>query len=186
MLNWCQMFLIFVRIYKDFSIFLDCPPRILGGITWRPQKEPPISNSKIGFSYRSRLVVVTNTGELVNRTCCTSYRPVIPITAVWTGSGKQKPKRVYELDTLQTSARPIGMSLCTLSTTVWTSGGVDFLSEVAHLGARWKKKSLRLSHAKACCKARPKPMRVQLPPCKGGVGVGGFLNLREEFIFFLS
>ena len=31
----------------DFSIFLDCPPSILGGFIWRLQKEPPISNSKI-------------------------------------------------------------------------------------------------------------------------------------------
>ena len=31
----------------DFSIFLDSLPRILGGFTWRLQKEPPISNSKI-------------------------------------------------------------------------------------------------------------------------------------------
>jgi hypothetical protein len=28
------MFLIFVSICKDFSIFLGYPPRILGGITW--------------------------------------------------------------------------------------------------------------------------------------------------------
>jgi hypothetical protein len=33
--------------FFNFSFFLDCPPRILGGFTWRPQKEPLISNSKI-------------------------------------------------------------------------------------------------------------------------------------------
>ena len=33
--------------FIEFLYFLDCPPRILGGITWRLQKEPPISNSKI-------------------------------------------------------------------------------------------------------------------------------------------
>jgi hypothetical protein len=33
--------------FFNFSFILDCPPRILGNFTWRPQKEPPISNSKI-------------------------------------------------------------------------------------------------------------------------------------------
>ena len=37
----------FCENLQDFSIFLDCPPRILGGFTWRLQKEPPISNNKI-------------------------------------------------------------------------------------------------------------------------------------------
>ena len=41
------MFLIFVRICRISLFFLDCPPRILGGFTWRFQKEPPISNSKM-------------------------------------------------------------------------------------------------------------------------------------------
>ena len=33
--------------FIEFSIFLAWPPRIPGGITWRLQNEPPISNSKI-------------------------------------------------------------------------------------------------------------------------------------------
>jgi hypothetical protein len=37
----------FLWEFKGFLYFLGCPPRFLGGITWRPQKEPPISNSKI-------------------------------------------------------------------------------------------------------------------------------------------
>jgi hypothetical protein len=44
------MFLIFVRILRISLFFLDYPPRILDGITWRLQKEPPISNSKITYS----------------------------------------------------------------------------------------------------------------------------------------
>jgi hypothetical protein len=39
----------FCENLNDFFVFLGCPPRILGGITWRPQNEPPISNSKILF-----------------------------------------------------------------------------------------------------------------------------------------
>ena len=50
------MLLIFVRICR-VSIFLDCPPRILGGFTWRLQKEPPISNSKIGCVGFSRCII---------------------------------------------------------------------------------------------------------------------------------
>jgi hypothetical protein len=41
---------------KDFSIFIDCPPRIICGITCRLQKEPPISNSKIVCSSDVTLV----------------------------------------------------------------------------------------------------------------------------------
>jgi hypothetical protein len=41
-----QMFLIFVKIYR-ISLFFNYISRILGGITWMTQKEPPISNSKI-------------------------------------------------------------------------------------------------------------------------------------------
>jgi hypothetical protein len=40
------MFFIFVRILR-ISLFLGCPSKILGGITWKPQMEPPNSNSKI-------------------------------------------------------------------------------------------------------------------------------------------
>ena len=39
----------FLWEFIEFLYFLDWPPRILGGITWRLQKEPPISNSKISF-----------------------------------------------------------------------------------------------------------------------------------------
>jgi hypothetical protein len=31
-----------------FLFFLECPPEILGGFAWRPQKDPIISNRKIG------------------------------------------------------------------------------------------------------------------------------------------
>jgi hypothetical protein len=37
----------FLLEFKGFLYFLGCTPRILGGITWRAQKELPISNSKI-------------------------------------------------------------------------------------------------------------------------------------------
>ena len=37
----------FLWEFEGFLYFLDYPPRILGGFTWRLQKEPPISNSKI-------------------------------------------------------------------------------------------------------------------------------------------
>ena len=37
----------FCENLQDFSIFLDCSPRILGGFTWRLQKEPPNGSSKI-------------------------------------------------------------------------------------------------------------------------------------------
>jgi hypothetical protein len=37
----------FLWEFKGFLYFFSCPPKILGGIMWRPQKEPPISNSKI-------------------------------------------------------------------------------------------------------------------------------------------
>ena len=47
-----RMFLIFMRICRISLFFLDCPPRILGGFSWRLQKEPAISNSKIGV-YRA-------------------------------------------------------------------------------------------------------------------------------------
>jgi hypothetical protein len=47
----CFFFLEFIGLLY----FLDCPPTILGGITWRSQKEPPISNSFIGFLYFFRL-----------------------------------------------------------------------------------------------------------------------------------
>ena len=43
----------FIKIFY----FLDCPPRILGGFTWRLQKEPPISNGKISISRRDTLFV---------------------------------------------------------------------------------------------------------------------------------
>ena len=33
--------------FVGFLYFLDCPPRILDVITWRLQKDPLISNSKI-------------------------------------------------------------------------------------------------------------------------------------------
>jgi len=36
--------------FVGFLYFLDCPPRILSGFTWRLQKEPPISNSKMPTS----------------------------------------------------------------------------------------------------------------------------------------
>ena len=41
----------FLYNFLNFSI-LRRPPRILGGFTWRLQKEPPVTNSKltIGFS----------------------------------------------------------------------------------------------------------------------------------------
>ena len=42
-----QMFLIFVRICRISLFFLNYPPKILGRFTWRLQKEPLISNSKI-------------------------------------------------------------------------------------------------------------------------------------------
>ena len=38
--------------FARFLYFLDCPPRILGGISWRLQKELPISNSKIASNGR--------------------------------------------------------------------------------------------------------------------------------------
>ena len=37
----------FLWEFVGFLYFLDCPPRILGGFTWRLQNEPPISNIKI-------------------------------------------------------------------------------------------------------------------------------------------
>ena len=37
----------FLRICRISLFYLDCPPRILGGFTWRLQKKPPISNSKM-------------------------------------------------------------------------------------------------------------------------------------------
>ena len=37
----------FLWEFVEFLYFLDCPHRILGGITWKLQKEPPISNIKI-------------------------------------------------------------------------------------------------------------------------------------------
>ena len=45
--NWSPDVSDFYENLYDFSIFLDCPPRILDGFIWRLQKEPPISNSKI-------------------------------------------------------------------------------------------------------------------------------------------
>jgi hypothetical protein len=47
MLNWWLDVSDFCENFKDFSIFLGYLPRILGDITWRLQKEPLISNSKI-------------------------------------------------------------------------------------------------------------------------------------------
>jgi hypothetical protein len=47
MSNWWPDVSDFCENLKDFFIFLGYPPRILSGITWRLQKEPPISNSKI-------------------------------------------------------------------------------------------------------------------------------------------
>jgi hypothetical protein len=52
---WVILFSFQVSIYDPlhveaslfFFFFLDYTPRILWGFTWRPQKEPPISNSKI-------------------------------------------------------------------------------------------------------------------------------------------
>ena len=41
-----QMFC-FLENFYNFSCFLGCPSRILGGFMWRLQKEPPINNSKI-------------------------------------------------------------------------------------------------------------------------------------------
>jgi hypothetical protein len=41
----------FCENFKDFSMFLGCPLRILAGITWRPRKEPPICNSKKADRY---------------------------------------------------------------------------------------------------------------------------------------
>jgi hypothetical protein len=38
---------LFLLEFIGFLYFLDCPHRILGGITWRPQKKSPISNSKM-------------------------------------------------------------------------------------------------------------------------------------------
>jgi hypothetical protein len=41
--NFCENF-------QDFSMFLECPLRILGGFTWKLQKKLPIipiTNSKI-------------------------------------------------------------------------------------------------------------------------------------------
>ena len=37
----------FLWEFVGFLSFLDYPSRILGGFTWRLQKKPPISNSKI-------------------------------------------------------------------------------------------------------------------------------------------
>jgi len=37
----------FLWEFVGFFYFLDCPPKILGGFTWRLQKKPPISNSKM-------------------------------------------------------------------------------------------------------------------------------------------
>jgi hypothetical protein len=44
-LGGCFIFL--ENFWEDFSISLDCPPRILGGIIEGPRKEPPISIYKI-------------------------------------------------------------------------------------------------------------------------------------------
>jgi hypothetical protein len=51
------MFLIFFWEFKGFLYFVGRPPRILGGIMWKPQKEPPISNSKIPMC---KIIVTTN------------------------------------------------------------------------------------------------------------------------------
>jgi hypothetical protein len=54
-MNWWPDVSDFCENFKDFSIFLGYPRRILGGITWRLRKEPPINNSKIrlALQYRS-------------------------------------------------------------------------------------------------------------------------------------
>ena len=41
------VYFLFLWEFVGFLYFLDCPPRILGGITWRLQKNHLISNSKI-------------------------------------------------------------------------------------------------------------------------------------------
>ena len=47
----------FLWKFVEFLYFLDCPPRILGGFVWRLQKEPPISNSKVGWGwFRNELI----------------------------------------------------------------------------------------------------------------------------------
>jgi hypothetical protein len=77
-----KMFLIFVRIYR-ISLFLDYPSRILGDITWRPQKYPKFSNSKTRVhhfavyrpvyrdfgGYRAGSVAKPVGISLANRTC---------------------------------------------------------------------------------------------------------------------
>jgi len=37
----------FLWEFVGFLYFLDCSPSFLGGFTWRLQKKPPISNSKM-------------------------------------------------------------------------------------------------------------------------------------------
>jgi hypothetical protein len=59
------MFLIFVRILRISLIFLGYPPRILGGITCRFQKEPPISNSIIIRKITDPMTIMIRDVELI-------------------------------------------------------------------------------------------------------------------------
>ena len=44
----------FLWEFVGFLYFLDCPLRILGAFTWRLQKEPSISNSKMAYQGTQR------------------------------------------------------------------------------------------------------------------------------------